>query len=268
MTEHTTHDSPNIIEVKNVSHEYVLPSGEVSPVLADVNFVIKRGNFAIIHGPSGSGKSTLINIITGLIKPTKGAVMVDMQDIAQLSDDQRAHFRSVRMGLVHQTNYWVKSLSVVENVALPLYMTGMDRSTANQKALKMIQSLQLEKYADYKPTVLSGGQQQRISMARALVGDPTLIVADEPTGNLDSKNGDMVMNMLDEIRRTRGKTILLVTHDLRYLKLSNQQINILDGKVTNQHDHAQDIDSSPRPEETPLLTLPAEDEEAPDETNK
>jgi ABC-type lipoprotein export system ATPase subunit len=234
MTEQN-HQDANIIEVKHVSHEYLLPSGETSPVLSDVDFTIKRGGFAIIHGPSGSGKSTLINIITGLIKPTKGAVIIDGHDISQLSDDQRAHFRSVRMGLVHQSNYWVKSLSVVENVALPLYMTGMDRATADQRAYKMIQSMQLEKYADYKPTVLSGGQQQRISMARALVGDPTLIVADEPTGNLDSKNGDMVMNMLDNIRRTRGKTVLLVTHDLRYLSLSNQQINILDGKVTNKN---------------------------------
>lgn len=232
----STHQSHQpIIEVKNVSHEYILPSGEVSPVLRDVDFSIKHGSFAIIHGPSGSGKSTLINIITGLIKPTKGEILVDGHDVAKLTPDQRAYFRSVKMGLVHQSNYWVKSLSVIENVALPLYLTGMERAAANKRALQMIQSMELEKYVDYHPSVLSGGQQQRISMARALVGDPTLIVADEPTGNLDTRNGDMVMDMLNSIRKSHGKTILLVTHEMRYLSLSDQQISILDGKVTDQH---------------------------------
>jgi ABC-type lipoprotein export system ATPase subunit len=224
-----------IIQVKNLSHEFVLPNNEISKILHEVSFEINHGGFTIIHGPSGSGKSTLLNIIVGLIPPTTGQVIINQQDIHTLSADERAHFRSIRMGLVHQANYWVKSLSVIENVAMPLYMTGMGRKEAHKIAMDMLNEIGLAKYANYHPTVLSGGQQQRVSMARALISDPTLIVADEPTGNLDSKNGDMIMNLLNHIRKEKGKTILLVTHDLRYLPFSDHQLSIQDGVVTESH---------------------------------
>jgi len=219
-----------IISVKDVNKTFRLPSGDVS-VLHDISLEIQPQSFTIIYGPSGSGKTTLLNTLSCLEEPTKGAVLINGQPVYDLSGDGRARFRSKNLGLVYQANYWVKSLSVVENVAMPLFVAGWDMSMAKKKAFETLRQIGMEGFADYRPTLLSGGQQQRVSMGRALVADPTIVLADEPTGNLDSKAGDMVMDLLKKVQQDFGRTVVLITHNLDYLPYSDKQIHILDGRI-------------------------------------
>ena len=222
-----------IVKFENVSKQFQLDDGPVE-VLHDVNFTVKRGSFTIIYGPSGSGKSTLLNVLTGLEPPTSGSVVVDGQHLYTMNADERAAFRAKRMGMVYQTHYWVNSLSALENVALPLYLTGRSYQEAIGEARASISRVGLDKYADYRPNLLSGGQQQRISMARASIISPMLLIADEPTGNLDSKNGDMIMQLVESFKSDFGSTIVLVTHNLEYLPLSDYRLYIKDGVVTEE----------------------------------
>ena len=173
-----------------------------------------------------------MNVLSGLEPPTTGSVMVAGQDLYQLNSDLRAHFRGSVMGIVHQENYWIKSLNVLENVALPLYLSGNDKSTALKAARISLEQVGMQEFSNYFPTVLSGGQQQRVSMARALVANPQLILTDEPTGNLDSKNGKMIIDLLQKINHDLKRTVILVTHNIEYLPLSDSQLYILDGELT------------------------------------
>ena len=220
-----------LISFANVNKQFETAEGP-SMVLRDLNFEVKRGSFTIIYGPSGSGKSTLLNVLVGLERPTSGKVMVDGVDIYALNADERACYRANTIGMVYQSNYWVASLSALENIALPLYLTGRSKGEAIGEAKLSLARVGLEKFANYRPTLLSGGQQQRISLARATVVSPTLLIADEPTGNLDTKNGDMVMNLLQQFRDDFNTTVVLVTHNLEYLPLSDHRISIKDGVVT------------------------------------
>lgn len=221
-----------ILKVSHVNKEFKLPTETVS-VLKDVNFEVKEGSFTIIYGPSGSGKSTMLNILVGLEPPTTGTVELLGQDMYQLTPDDRARFRQLTLGMVYQTNYWINSLSVFENIAFPLYLAGYDYKQANQLAELSLETVGLKAdLAGHNPTQLSGGQQQRVSMARALITNPSLIIADEPTGNLDSKNGGLIMSLLYDSVKTMGKTVILVTHNLEYLSLSTQQLQINDGILT------------------------------------
>jgi len=220
-----------LITVKGMNKSYNTKSGVVD-VLHDINFTVRDNSLAIIFGPSGSGKTTLLNVLSGLEPPTTGTLNIDGQDVYKLNADNRAHFRAQAMGIVHQTNYWVKSLNVLENVAMPLYLSGSDKSSATKAALTSLEEVGMTEFAHFQPSVLSGGQQQRVSMARALVANPQLILADEPTGNLDSKNGEMIMNLLVKAQKELKRTIILVTHNLEYLPLSDTQLYILDGNLT------------------------------------
>ncbi len=221
-----------VLKVSHVNKQFKLP-GETVGVLTDINFEVKEGSFTIIYGPSGSGKSTMLNILVGLEPPTSGTVELLDQDLYQLTPDDRARFRQLSLGMVYQTNYWINSLSVIENVAFPLYLAGYDYKQAGELAQISLESVGLDKISAHFPTQLSGGQQQRVSMARALIANPTLIVADEPTGNLDSRNGDLIMNLLNDSVKKYGKTVILVTHNLEYLSYSTQQLQIKDGLLTN-----------------------------------
>lgn len=227
----TQNRSDNLMNVTGLSKSFVLKSGPVE-VLHNINFHVPNNSFTIVFGPSGSGKTTLLNVISGLEPPTSGVVEIDEQDVYKLNSDQRAHFRAQTMGIVHQVNYWIKSLSVVENVAMPLYLIGDDKSSALDKAMENLKLVGMESFAHYQPSLLSGGQQQRVSMARALVASPKLILADEPTGNLDSKNGQMIMDLLSKFQKDLKRTIVLVTHNIEYLPLSDVQLYIVDGKLT------------------------------------
>lgn len=204
-------------------------------VLKDINFTIPKGSFTILFGPSGSGKSTILNTVIGLEPPTSGTVSVSGIDLYSLSSDQRAKFRTHFVGMVTQDNYWVNSLSVIDNVALPLYLSGFSRIKSRKMARKSVERVHLERYLNSRPTVLSGGEQQRISVARATVKDPEIIIADEPTGNLDTVSGKEVLNLL--INQTNGgkSTVVMVTHNPEFLEYANNILRIKDGVVTQEN---------------------------------
>jgi putative ABC transport system ATP-binding protein len=200
-------------------------------VLKNVNFTIPKGSFTILFGPSGSGKSTILNTIIGLEPPSSGTVNVSGIDLYSLSSDQRAKFRTHFVGIVTQDNYWVNSLSVIDNVALPLYLSGFQRNKARKMARRSVERVHLERYLNSRPTVLSGGEQQRISVARATVKDPEILIADEPTGNLDTVSGNEILNLL--LKQTEGgrSTVVMVTHNPEFLQYSNNILHIKDGAI-------------------------------------
>lgn len=220
-----------LIRLEQVEKKFFLDT-ETVDALKGINFGIPKQSFSIIYGPSGSGKSTLLNTIVGLEPPTSGRVVIDDRDLYSLNSDQRANFRARTLGMVYQTNYWVNSLTVLENVSMPLFLSGYSRKQASLIAMESLEMVGMTTFAKKRPTVLSGGQQQRVSMARAIVANPDLIVADEPTGNLDTKNGDMIMNLLSDLNHKLHKTVILVTHNLEYLSLSSHRVQIKDGYAT------------------------------------
>ncbi|HMT19379.1 MAG TPA: ABC transporter ATP-binding protein [Candidatus Saccharibacteria bacterium] len=194
---------------------------------------IPEGEITIIYGPSGSGKSSLLNILSGLQKPTSGTLFYRYDDVYERSLNELAYFRAQELGIVYQTNYWVKSLNVIENISLPLYFLGFSRVEAHKKAQLALEKVRMSAYAKRYPILLSGGEQQRIAMARAIVDDSPVIIADEPTGNLDSNNGDAIIELLVDLNRNQGKTIILVTHNMEYLPYAHHLLQIQDGEVTN-----------------------------------
>ncbi|MEK7620765.1 MAG: ABC transporter ATP-binding protein [Patescibacteria group bacterium] len=228
---HTNSTGNVLIKADKIFQSFSMDKDETIDVLKDVSFVMKYGSFNIIYGPSGSGKSTLLNVLTGLQKPTQGEITFDDQNVYDLKPDELAHFRANRIGIVYQQNYWVKSLTVIDNVAMPLYFLGYSRKEAHAQAIKALERVGMEGYTKKYPTRLSGGEQQRVAMARALVNDPLFIIADEPTGSLDSKNGDMIMGLLKRANKEQGRTIILVTHNMEYLPLANHLLHIQDGQV-------------------------------------
>lgn len=232
-----TISTPPLISVKNMSKGYKTTSGEVR-VLSDVNFDIPDGSFTVVYGPSGSGKSTLLNCLIGLDKPTSGHITYDGKDVYGMTPNERAYFRAHTLGIVQQSNHWVNSLNVLENVALPLHFLGFSRENANRGAREALDRLGMTAYANKYPTALSGGEQQRVAMARAIVNNPSYIVADEPTGNLDSANGDAVIKLLRYFNKELLRTIVLVTHNLEYLPVADKLLLIEDGMVTDMKDAA------------------------------
>jgi ABC-type lipoprotein export system ATPase subunit len=220
----------NIIQLKQVAQNFKSGEEELR-VLSDVSFDIKERSFTILFGQSGSGKSTLLNILSGLQNPSNGAAFFEGESIYALSQDELARYRAEKIGIVYQTNYWVKSLSVVDNVALPLYFLGYNRQDAKIEALKSLKRVGMDGYANRKPYFLSGGEQQRVAIARAMVHNPLVIIADEPTGNLDTKNGDMITSLLHEYISNQGGTVLMVTHNMEYLPLADHLLFIEDGHV-------------------------------------
>ncbi len=223
-------DQPAVINVENIQQSFKI-GDETIPALKTVNFSIKANSFTIIFGPSGSGKSTLLNVLAGLQAPSTGNVVIEGRDIYALRPDELAHFRANRVGFMHQTNHWIKSLNVVENISVPLYFLGYNRSKASRLAMIALERVNMASYAKKSPLFLSGGEQQRIGMARALANDPLFIIADEPTGNLDTENGDTIMNLLLNCQIEFRRTIILVTHNLEYISLADHLLKIQDGVV-------------------------------------
>ncbi len=224
-----------VVEFKNVSKQFSAPAlGTDIQVLHNIDFSISRGSFTILHGPSGSGKTTILNSLIGLESPTSGSVHIDGTDLYSLGADKRAQFRGANIGMVYQDNYWVGSLTVQENVALPLLLIGWQKEKAMWLARQSITRVGLEKFAGYSPLVLSGGQQQRISFARATVVRPKILVADEPTGNLDSISGSLIIRLLQDFNRSYGATVILVTHNESLLPIADKKIAIKDGKIDTE----------------------------------
>ncbi|MEM5775344.1 MAG: ABC transporter ATP-binding protein [Anaerolineaceae bacterium] len=200
--------------------------------LAGVDLTIKKNSFCFVMGPSGSGKSTLLHLIGGLDRPTSGKLIVTGTDIAQMDENQLSLYRQKTIGFVFQAFNLVPGLSALENIAFPMRFNGTPVKKRHQIASTLLEQVELQQWAFHRPHELSGGQQQRVAMARALVNDPAIILADEPTGNLDSKSGDLIMELLSNFHKS-GKTILVVTHDFRLTKHATQVVQLLDGKVVN-----------------------------------
>jgi len=201
-----------VIRIEHVSKHYVRGQEEV-PVLADIHFDIARGEFLALMGPSGSGKSTLLNLIAGLDQPNAGSIFVDGIDIAQLDDAELADWRARNIGFIFQFYNLMPVLTALENVELPLQLTRLSRRERRERALTALSLVDLSDRVKHYPSELSGGQLQRVAIARAIVSDPTLIVADEPTGDLDRKSGEEVLDLLHRLNQDLGKTIIMVTHD-------------------------------------------------------
>lgn len=223
--------SSKFIEFRNVTMQFKSGSGGVATVLDNLSFSIDRNSFTIIFGPSGSGKSTILNILLGLLPPTSGTVLVNGVDIYSLNNNERALFRAEHFGVISQNNNWVQSLSAQENVALPLLLSGSTYSEAIKEATESIRKVGMEEFSSYHPSVLSVGQQQRMSVARAIIEAPMLLVGDEPTGSLDSKNGDLIMKIITQYKNKSNSTIILVTHNVDYLTLSDNRIFLRDGVI-------------------------------------
>lgn len=230
-------DTKHIIMLKDIEQTYQTGDTKLT-ALHKTTFGISQGGFTIIYGPSGSGKSTLLNILSGLQAPTTGTITYQGADIYSLRNEELAHFRASQIGIVYQSNYWVKSLTAVENVSMPLYFVGYTKARATKRALEALEQVGMAKYANRLPIVLSGGEQQRIAMARALVHNPPVIIADEPTGSLDSTSGAKIMDILSDCHDKNNQTIILVTHNMEYLPLADRLVHIEDGNVRVLDDHS------------------------------
>lgn len=221
-----------VLKIKNLGKNF--QSGDqVHQVLRNLSFSVAEGEYVSISGPSGCGKSTLLNILGLLDTADSGEYYIDGLLVSDMNSDQRAAMRSRRIGFVFQAFNLIDEYTVLDNVALPLKYRGDNQKSRNSRALECLEKVGLADKAMLFPNQLSGGQQQRVSIARALAADSGIMLVDEPTGNLDSKNGDAVMALLAELNR-QGTTICLVTHDPRYAQMAHRQIRLLDGAVVDE----------------------------------
>lgn len=218
-----------MIEISNMYKTYKMGSNEIN-ALNDVSISIKKHEFVAITGPSGSGKSTLMNMLGCLDTPTSGTYFLDGSEIEKLNDDQLADIRNLKIGFIFQGFNLLMKLTALENVELPLIYRGMSAKERHEKSKAALESVGLGERIYHKPNELSGGQQQRVAIARALVSNPPIILADEPTGNLDSKSGVEIMALLKELHKN-GNTIILITHDNNIALQAERIIRIQDGEV-------------------------------------
>jgi putative ABC transport system ATP-binding protein len=221
----------SVINIENVVKTYDM--GEISVhALRGVDLMIKKGEFVSITGPSGSGKSTLMHIIGLLDRPTTGKVKLEGKDVSTFSQDERATMRNKHLGFVFQQFNLLRRTSALDNVSLPLLYSGVGPAERNRRAKEALEKVGLGERLDHYSTQLSGGQQQRVAIARALINKPSLILADEPTGNLDSKSGSEIMGLLKSLNDA-GNTIVLVTHELDIARGTKRIVEIMDGKIVN-----------------------------------
>ncbi|MBR5520966.1 MAG: ABC transporter ATP-binding protein [Oscillospiraceae bacterium] len=221
-----------MIKVQNLRKVYKV-GGEKVVALDNISMHIPPGEFCCIVGTSGSGKSTLLNMLAGLEKPTKGKVSIAGKMVSKMTEKELAIFRQQNIGFIFQSYNLMPTLTAVENVAFPLMFKGIDKKIREKKARKMLKEMGLGDRLDHKPGELSGGQQQRVGIARAFVGKPKVIFADEPTGNLDSATTEQVMKMLLEISRANNITFVMVTHDPELAKMARRVITLKDGRIVS-----------------------------------
>ena len=223
-------DVGNIVRVSGVTKNFRLGKVEVQ-ALKGVDLEIPTGYYISIMGPSGSGKSTLFNMIGGLDKPTTGKVFIDEVDIAQLDAYELAWLRCRKIGYIFQTFNIIQVMTALENVTLPMVFGGMNNDEAVEKGMQLLDLVGLGDRFSHKPFELSGGQQQRVAIARALANDPAIILADEPTGNLDLKTGEEIITLLKSLSKERRVTVISATHDIKMLNVSDQVVWIRDGRI-------------------------------------
>lgn len=221
------------IQTVNLTKIYRMGPVE-APALRGVNLKIQRGEFMSIVGPSGSGKSTLLNLLGALDRPSDGQVFIDDVAIYRLNDSQLAEFRNLKIGFIFQAHNLIMRTDVLRNVELPLMVRGMPGNERIKKAQELLVSVGLGDKISRKPTELSGGEQQRVAVARALVNDPTIILGDEPTGNLDSKTGTEVVNLMKKINNDLGTTFILVTHNPEVANATDRIVHLRDGQISKE----------------------------------
>ena len=219
-----------VIQVKNLYKIFRVGNTKVR-ALNGVDLTIYRGEFCAIVGTSGSGKSTMLNMLAGLEKPTKGEVVVAGEHLEHMTENQLVRFRREKVGFIFQSFNLLGTMNAVENVALPLTFRGVDKKVREEKASRMLDMVGLSKHKKHRPNEMSGGQQQRVAIARSLIYRPALLLADEPTGNLDRKNGEEIIDLLKLSNRNLEQTILLITHDEKIALEADRVITIEDGKI-------------------------------------
>ncbi|MFT4992608.1 MAG: putative ABC transport system ATP-binding protein [Polaromonas sp.] len=222
-----------LIRIRELSKSYQR-GGQHIPVLLDIQLDVMAGDFIALMGPSGSGKSTLLNLIAGIDQPSSGRIEIGGVDIASLSEGQLADWRARNVGFIFQFYNLLPVLTAFENVELPLLLTDLSARQRRAHAQAALEMVKLDDRMDHYPNELSGGQQQRVAIARALVSDPTLIVADEPTGDLDRHTGQEVLSLLDELNRDLGKTIVMVTHDPKAAERAHRMVHLDKGVLVDE----------------------------------
>jgi putative ABC transport system ATP-binding protein len=220
-----------IIQLENVYKAYKIGNDTIL-ALKNINLLIKKTEFISIVGPSGSGKTTLLNLIGALDKPTKGKILFNGIDLTQQNDKEISKYRAENVGFIFQTFNLIPSLNVWENVKLPTYFSSK-KGFKEDKIMELLELVGLKERAFHKPLQLSGGEQQRVAIARALVNDPQILIADEPTGNLDSKNAEIILDIFKNLNLS-GKTIILATHNLKLVEYSNRIIHLYDGVIKDE----------------------------------
>lgn len=228
-----------VIEVKDLYKLYKV-GDEIVRALNGMDFFVDKGEFCAIVGTSGSGKSTLLNMLAGLERPTKGSIVIAGKHIESLKEEELIAFRREHVGFIFQSFQLMSSLNALENIALPLSFMGIDKEKREKKAREMIKLVGLEKHKNHLPTQMSGGQQQRVGVARALVVNPDIIFADEPTGNLDSNTSREIMSLMKSVVKEQGKTIIMVTHDNNLAKEADKIIQIKDGNIVDIQENKED----------------------------
>jgi ABC-type lipoprotein export system ATPase subunit len=225
-----------IIEAVGISKVYHVGKQMISPV-KDISLQIGYGDFVIIFGPSGAGKTTLLNTLMGVEKPDVGEVFLKGESFYDFNPEDRAKIRLKRFGVITQSPHWLEQLGLVDNVALPLVLSGTPQKDARKRACELLKLVELEEFEKLKPNELSGGQQQKASIARAMINDPWILFADEPTGHLDSQSVEEVIGILVDASKKSGKTIIMVTHDMEFLKYSKKWFFVKDGRLWDIKDH-------------------------------
>jgi len=223
--------NPPMVEIRNLTKAY-RRGGELVPVLTDITLDIGAGEFTALMGPSGSGKSTLLNLVAGIDKPDSGRLRVGGQDITALTEAELADWRAAHVGFIFQFYNLMPVLTAFENVELPLMLSGLTRAERRERVELMLALVRLTDRAEHYPSELSGGQQQRVAIARAIVADPALIVADEPTGDLDRVSAAEILALMARLNRELGKTILMVTHDVHAADAAQRVIHLEKGELT------------------------------------
>lgn len=231
-----------LIHVENLARFYQM-GAETVHALDGIDMTVKAGEFLGVAGPSGSGKSTLLYLLGGLDQPTKGHIWIEGQDITSLDENGLARLRQRMVGFVFQSFNLIPTMTAIENVAFPMIFARVPPDERQERAGHLLALVGLGDRLKHKPTELSGGQQQRVSIARSLVNDPAIVLADEPTGNLDSKSGEDVIDILRQLNEDEGRTIIIVTHDESLLGVTSRHIRLLDGRILDDvsvnHDHEQ-----------------------------
>jgi putative ABC transport system ATP-binding protein len=230
-------ESENVVDLKDVKKDYVSKEGKGTvAALRGVNMTIKRGSMVAIKGPSGSGKTTLLQVIGALDIPTSGAVNVNGEDISEMKEKDLTEYRAKTIGFVFQSYNLIPNLTALENVELPMEARDVPAKERKERALALLAEVGMEERINYKPLKLSGGEAQRVAIARALANEPSIILADEPTGNLDSKTGETIIALMDKLNKEKGTTIIIVTHSDDISKMCDLTFTIKDGKITSEQE--------------------------------